>query len=139
MYADRVTDSMKFAIEETNRRRDKQIAYNTEHNIEPQTIRKAIADIVQYMHEGETMATTAVEAARELAKLPKDEVLRLIATLEEDMTVAASALDFESAARLRDQAVKLRAEIEKTSTDEVLDRLKAGARKGSGYGRRKRR
>jgi excinuclease ABC subunit B len=139
MYADKVTDSMKFAIDETNRRRDKQIAYNEEHGIEPQTIRKAIADIVQYMHEGESQATTAVEAARELSKLPRDEVMRLISTLEEDMAQASASLDFESAARLRDQAVKLRAEVEKTSTDEVLDRLKAGARKGSAYGRRKRR
>jgi excinuclease ABC subunit B len=138
MYADRTTDSMQFAIDETNRRREKQVAYNTEHGIEPQTIRKAIADIVQYMHEGESQATTAVEAARELSKLPRSEVLRLITTMEEDMASAASALDFEAAARLRDQAVKLRAEVEKTSTDEVLDRLKAGARKGSGYGRRKR-
>jgi excinuclease ABC subunit B len=139
MYADKVTDSMKFAIDETNRRREKQVAYNEEHGIEPQTIRKAIADIVQYMHEGESQATTAVEAARELSKLPRDEVMRLISTLEEDMAEASAALDFESAARLRDQAVKLRAEIEKTSTDEVLDRLKAGARKGSAYGRRKNR
>jgi excinuclease ABC subunit B len=138
MYADRTTDSMQFAIDETNRRREKQIAYNTEHGIEPQTIRKAIADIVQYMHEGETQATTAVEAARELSKLPRAEVLRLITTMEEDMAAAASALDFEAAARLRDQAVKLRAEVEKTSTDDVLDRLKAGARKGSSHGRRKR-
>ncbi|MDR3685872.1 MAG: excinuclease ABC subunit UvrB [Coriobacteriia bacterium] len=138
MYADRTTDSMQFAIDETNRRRERQVAYNTEHGIEPQTIRKAIADIVQYMHEGESQATTAVEAARELSKLPRSEVLRLITTMEEDMASAASALDFEAAARLRDQAVKLRAEVEKTSTDEVLDRLKAGARKGSGYGRRKR-
>ncbi len=139
MYADKVTDSMRFAIDETNRRRERQIAYNEEHGIEPQTIRKAIADIVQYMHEGDTMTTTAVEAARELAKLPRDEVMRLISTLEEDMATAAAALDFESAARLRDQAVKLRAEVESASTDEVLDRLKKGARKGSEYGRRKRR
>ena len=139
MYADKVTDSMKFAIDETNRRREKQIAYNVEHGIEPQTIRKAIADIVLYMHEGESQATTAVEAARELSKLPRDEVMRLISTLEEDMAQASADLDFESAARLRDQAVKLRAEIEKTSTDEVLGRLKAGARKGSLYGRRKKR
>ena len=139
MYADTMTDSMKFAIDETNRRRERQVAYNVEHGIEPQTIRKAIADIVQYMHEGESQATTAVEAARELSKLPRTEVLRLITTMEEDMAAAASALDFEAAARLRDQAVKLRAEVEKTSTDKVLDRLKAGARKGSSYGRRKRR
>ena len=139
MYADKVTDSMKFAIDETNRRREKQVAYNTEHGIEPQTIRKAIADIVQYMHEGDTQLTTAAEAARELAKMPRAEVMRLIATLEEDMSHAAEALDFEAAARLRDQAVKLRAEVESSSTDEVLDRLKHGARKGSEYGRRKRR
>lgn len=139
MYADRVTDSMAFAIDETNRRRAKQVAYNTEHGIEPQTIRKAIADIVQYMHEGETQLTTAAEAAKELAKMPRDEVMRLITTLEEDMAHAAEALDFEAAARLRDQAVKLRAEVESSSTDEVLDRLKKGARKGSEYGRRKRR
>jgi excinuclease ABC subunit B len=139
MYADKVTDSMRFAIDETDRRREKQVAYNVEHGIEPQTIRKAIADIVQYMHAGETQTTTAVEAARELAKLPLAEVMRLISTLEEDMAEASSALDFESAARLRDQAVKLRAEVESSSTDEALDRLKKGARKGSEYGRRKRR
>ena len=139
MYADKITDSMRFAIGETDRRREKQVAYNVEHGIEPQTIRKAIADIVQYMHAGETQTTTAVEAARELAKLPRAEVMRLISTLEEDMAEASSALDFESAARLRDQAVKLRAEIESSSTDEALSRLKKGARKGSEYGRRKRR
>ena len=139
MYADRMTDSMKFAISETDRRRAIQVAYNTEHGIEPQTIRKAIADIVQYMHEGDSQLTTAAEAARELAKMPRDEVMRLIATLEEDMTHAAESLDFEAAARLRDQAVKLRAEIESVPTDEVLSRLKKGARKGSEYGRRKRR
>jgi excinuclease ABC subunit B len=139
MYADKVTDSMVFAIGETNRRREKQIAYNEAHGIEPQTIRKAIADIVQYMHEGDAQLTTASEAARELAKMPRDEVLRLITTLEEDMAHAAEALDFEAAARSRDQAVKLRAEVESVSTDEVLDRLKKGSRRGSEYGRRKRR
>jgi excinuclease ABC subunit B len=65
--------------------------------------------------------------------------MRIISTLEEDMTSAAEALDFEAAARLRDQVVKLKAEVERTSEDEVLDRLKQGARKGSAYGRRKRR
>ncbi len=138
MYADSVTDSMRLAIDETNRRRALQIAYNQEHGIEPKTIRKAIADIVQYVREGQAELTTAAEAARELAKMPRDEVMRLISTLEEDMAQAAETLDFEQAARLRDQVVKLRAEVEKASTDEVLGRLRQGARKGSAYGARKR-
>ena len=138
LYADKYTDSMRLAIDETNRRREIQVAFNTEHGIEPQTIRKAIADIVQYVREGDTQLTTAAEAARELAKMPRDEVMRIISALEEDMAHASDALDFESAARLRDQVVKLKAEIERTSEDEVLERLKSGSRKGSGYGRRKR-
>jgi excinuclease ABC subunit B len=89
MYADNVTDSMRLAIDETDRRRDRQVAYNEEHGIEPQTIRKAIADIVQYVREGDAQLTTAAEAARELAKMPRDEVMRLISTLEEDMGIAA--------------------------------------------------
>ncbi len=139
LYADTVTESMRLAIDETNRRRAIQVAYNEEHGIEPQSIRKAIADIVQYVREGDAQLTTAAEAARELAKMPRDEVMRLISTLEEDMAAAAESLDFESAARLRDQVVKLRAEVEATTADEVLGRLKSGARKGSAYGKRKRR
>ncbi len=139
MYADKVTDSMRAAIDETDRRRAIQVAYNEEHGIEPQTIRKAINDIAQYISEGEIEVTTAEEAAKELSKLPRDEVMRLISTLEEDMVESSEALDFESAARLRDQVVKLKAEVERSTEDEVLDRLKKGARKGSDYGRRKRR
>lgn len=138
LYADRVTDSMKLAIDETDRRREIQVAYNTEHGIEPKTIRKAIADIVQYAREGDAQLTTAAEAARELAKLPHDELMRLINTLEDDMAHAAESLDFEAAARLRDQVVKLKAEIERTTEHEVLDRLRRGARKSSGYGRSQR-
>ncbi len=139
MYADAVTDSMRLAIEETNRRRELQVAFNTAHNIEPTTIRKAIADIVQYVREGETMTTSAAEAARELGKLPKGEALRLLTSMEDEMAAAAEALDFEQAARLRDQVVKLRAQIEGADTDEVLSRLRQGARKGSAHGVKKRR
>jgi excinuclease ABC subunit B len=139
MYADRVTDSMKLAIDETNRRRAIQVSYNEKHGIEPQTIRKAIADIVQYMRSGESEAMPVVEAARELAQLPKGEALRLISSMEDEMASAAESLDFETAARLRDQVVKLRAEIERVSAADVLDRLKQGSRKGSAYGKRKRR
>jgi excinuclease ABC subunit B len=139
MYAEHVTESMRLAIDETNRRREKQVAYNVEHDIEPQTIRKAIHAIVSYAKQAEGEGIAAEEIARELAGLPRDEVMRLIASLEEDMTSAAEALDFESAARLRDQVVKLRVEIDSTSEDEVLSRLKKGSRKGSAYGQRKRR
>ncbi len=139
MYADNMTDSMRAAIDETSRRRSIQAAYNVEHGIEPQTIRKAIADIVQYAREGDAQMTTAAEAAKELARLPREELLRLITTLEEDMGAAAETLDFESAARLRDQVVKLKAEIESSTEGDVLKRLKQGARKGSEYGTRKRR
>ncbi|MBI5232157.1 MAG: excinuclease ABC subunit UvrB [Coriobacteriales bacterium] len=134
LYADKVTDSMRTAMDETNRRRARQIAYNEEHGIEPQTIRKAIADIVQYVREGDTDLTTAAQAASELAELPRDEVMRLISTLEEDMNAASESLDFETAARLRDQVVRLRTEVESTSEDDVLKRLKAGARRGSKFG-----
>jgi excinuclease ABC subunit B len=139
MYAEKVTDSMRNAIDETNRRRAIQVAYNTEHGIEPQTIRKAIHAIVSYATAAAGAELDAEEVARELSNLPRDEALRLIAILEEDMTSAAERLDFESAARLRDQVVRLRSRVDRSSEDEVLDRLKAGARKGSAYGRRKKR
>ena len=139
MYAENVTEAMSSAIDETNRRRAIQVAYNTEHGIEPQTIRKAIHAIVDYARSGEGEAVAADVVAKELSGLPRDEVMRLLASLEEDMTSASENLDFESAARLRDQIVRLRAQVERSSEDEVLGRLKAGARKGSAYGRRKKR
>ncbi|MBE0476403.1 MAG: excinuclease ABC subunit UvrB [Coriobacteriia bacterium] len=139
MYADDVTDSMRSAIGETDRRRELQTAHNLEHGIEPQTIRKAVADIVQYVREADAGYTTAEEAARELARLSREEVMRLLSTLEDEMAAAAGALDFESAARLRDQVVRLRAQVERSTEDQVLDRLRSGARKGSRYGARKRR
>jgi excinuclease ABC subunit B len=138
LYADKVTDSMRTAMEETNRRREMQIAFNTEHGIEPQTIRKAIHDIAQYVRETEVGLEPSVDVAAELGKLPREELARIIASMEEDMHGAAEALDFESAARLRDQVVKLKAEIESTTADEVLAKLKQGARKGSAHGVRKR-
>ncbi|MDH4140801.1 MAG: helicase-related protein, partial [Coriobacteriia bacterium] len=139
MYAEDVTESMRTAIEETDRRRAIQVAFNEEHGIQPETIRKAVNDIVQYVREGEAQLTTAAETARELAELPRTEVLRIIATLEEEMTAAAETLDFEQAARLRDQVVRLRSEIESTTADEVMSRLKEGARKGSAHGTKRKR
>ncbi len=138
LYADKVTDSMRTAIDETDRRRAIQTAYNTEHGIEPKTIRKVIHDIAQYVRETEVGLEPSVSVAEELGKLPRAELARIIATMEEDMHGAAEALDFETAARLRDQVVKIKAEVESSTADEVLTRLKQGARKGSAHGVRKR-
>jgi excinuclease ABC subunit B len=138
MYADKVTDSMKSAIDETRRRREIQMRFNEEHGIEPQTIRKAINDIMDYVRdEGNT---TAEQVNEELASLSRSEVMRIISSMEDDMAEASRNMDFEEAARLRDQVVKLRARFEGDSEDEVLKRLKSNARQGSTFGsaRRKR-
>jgi len=138
MYADEVTESMRAAIDETQRRRALQAAFNEEHGIEPQTIRKAIHDIAQYVRETEAGVEVSEEVASELARLPRDEFARILSTMEEEMHGAAEALDFESAARLRDQIVKLKVEVESTPEGEVLARLKKGERRGSAHGVRRR-
>jgi excinuclease ABC subunit B len=120
MYADRMTDSMQRAISETHRRRAVQQAYNAENGIDPQTVRKAITDILVML--GSRDETAAVpgrdrrsrrrdRARSDLAELPHDELARLISTLEEEMREAAADLRFEYAARLRDEIQDLRAEL----------------------------
>ena len=136
MYADKITDSMDRAITETRRRREIQMAYNEEHGIEPQTIRKAINDIMGYVTD-EAGGTTAEQVNKELAELSREEVLRIISSMEDDMAAASRDMDFEEAARLRDQVVKLRASVEGSSEEDVLKDLKRTARKGSAYGNRK--
>ncbi|WP_208027903.1 excinuclease ABC subunit UvrB [Rhabdothermincola sediminis] len=119
MYADTVTDSMQRAISETNRRRQLQMAYNVEHGIDPQTIRKAVTDILAHLRPGEASPvpgagrrSTRRDAARQdLAGLPADELSRLIRTLEEEMHEAAADLRFEYAARLRDEIRELKREL----------------------------
>jgi len=121
MYADTVTDSMQRAISETQRRRAVQQAYNAEHGIDPQTIRKAVTDILAHLHpEGEARAPVPGRDRRsrardkvrsDLAELPQDELGRLIRTLEEEMHEAAAELRFEYAARLRDEIADLKAEL----------------------------
>ncbi|MBE6471857.1 MAG: excinuclease ABC subunit UvrB [Coriobacteriaceae bacterium] len=133
MYADKVTDSMKLAIDETRRRREIQMRFNEEHGIEPKTIRKAINDIMDYVRDDE-QNTTAEQVNKELASLSRSEVMRIITSMEDDMAEAARTMNFEEAARLRDQVVKLRASFEGDSEDEVLKRLKKDARQGSKYG-----
>jgi excinuclease ABC subunit B len=113
MYADEVTDSMRAAISETQRRRKIQLAHNREHGIDPQSIRKKVSDILL------TMAVDGRETApkRERRKraahpeMPTEELQRLIQSLEEEMHEAAKDLRFEYAARLRDEVVDLRKEL----------------------------
>ena len=136
MYADKMTDSMALAIDETKRRRAIQMQYNEDHGIEPQTIRKAINDIMDYVTD-EVGNTTAEQVNAELAALSREEVLRIIASMEDEMASASQSMDYEEAARLRDQVVKLRASVEGASEEDVLKDLKKGARKGSAYGNRK--
>lgn len=109
MYADNVTDSMARAIDETNRRREKQIRYNEEHGIEPRTIIKEVRDLAGEIAERREAAIAEEKAAYvSTADLPKDELNRLIKELEKQMKAAAQALEFEKAALLRDQIIEFR-------------------------------
>ena len=119
MYADTITDSMQRAISETNRRRGLQQQYNIDHGINPQTIRKAVTDILAQLRPGGAAPmpgadrrSTRRDALRsDLAELPADELGRLVMTLEEEMKEAAADLRFEYAARLRDEVKELRREL----------------------------
>ncbi len=121
MYADKVTPSMERAIGETKRRRETQIAYNLEHNINPQTIRKAVGDILSVLTGGDNTAPVPGKGVRrnrerdkvqrEIKSMPQQDIARLIQTLEDEMNQAATELKFEYAARLRDEINDLRREL----------------------------
>ena len=120
MYADNRTDAMEYAISETARRRQLQIAYNLKHGIDPQTVRKAIGDILSVLRPSNTAPVPGKgkrkdherdKVVRELRALPESELARLIMTLEEEMNLAAEELKFEYAARLRDEIKELKREL----------------------------
>ena len=119
MYADEVTDSMKAAINETNRRRMLQLQYNEEHGIDPQTIRKKVSDILELVSssgEGSSVDRRRSEVRqREPLNLAGDDMRRLIQSLEEEMHEAARELRFEYAARLRDEVSELRRELKEVA------------------------
>jgi excinuclease ABC subunit B len=107
MYADKMTESMSFAIGETNRRRAKQVLYNQEHGIEPVSIVKAVRDLTDQLG-GKAQAEARGERPISPVQMPKDELKRLIAELETQMKQAAKDLEFEKAAVLRDEIYELR-------------------------------
>ncbi|MFM9225216.1 MAG: excinuclease ABC subunit UvrB [Actinomycetota bacterium] len=120
MYADTVTKSMERAIGETNRRRAAQVAHNLEHGIDPQTVRKAVGDILSVLgvDDGSPVpgrdkrrSRERDKVQREIKSMPQQELARLIQTLEDEMHEAATDLRFEYAARLRDEINDLRREL----------------------------
>jgi excinuclease ABC subunit B len=124
MYADRMTDSMRYAISETMRRRQKQLAYNTEHGIDPQTVRKKVTDILEMIRmrageESDSGRTRGRGRGRgrssptrtDRLDLPRDELGRLIQSLTDEMHDAARDLRFEEAARLRDEIHEMKREL----------------------------
>jgi len=137
MYADKVTDSMQFAIDETDRRRAKQVAYNEERGLDPQPLRKKIADILDQVYReaedsevpvggsgrnqsrgkraagepGRASASSGVVAGRDTSTMPRAELADLVQQLSDQMLSAARDLQFELAARLRDEIADLKKEL----------------------------
>ena len=105
MYADVMTDSMRNAIEETNRRRELQEAYNKEHGITPTTIKKAVRDLIAV---SKAVAETEVKLKKDPESMSKKELKNLISQLEKQMRQAAADLNFEQAAELRDKMIELK-------------------------------
>jgi len=122
MYADKITDSMRVAIDETNRRREKQVAYNLEHGLDPQPLRKKIADITDlitredddtadFMANQKSGMRVPTSVRQNLRSIPARDLGDLIDQLSEQMHTAASELQFELAARLRDEISELKKEL----------------------------
>ncbi len=117
MYADSITPAMAQAIDETNRRREKQVAYNTEHGIDPTPLRKKIADITDLItkeaEDTETLSSKGVSSGIKISghSLPRQELIGLIESLTDQMKLAAGDLQFELAARFRDEIRELKKEL----------------------------
>lgn len=124
MYADRVTDSMQRAIDETNRRRIKQMTYNKEHGIEPVSIRKAVRDLTDQLSTKVVVDQHLDATERGKSGLPKDEINQLVNELEKQMKESARNLEFEKAAVLRDQIFELRSMLADQSNVKPWERVR---------------
>ena len=105
MYADTITDSMRLALDETERRRAIQMAYNEEHGITPKTIQKSVRDLISISKK---VAQEEVRFKKDPESMSKKELEKLITDVEKKMKKAAAELNFEAAAQLRDQMVDLK-------------------------------
>src|SRR5690242_5425006 len=112
LYADKLTEAIKGALDETNRRRAKQLAYNEEHGITPESIQKGVSDIAEFLSlESPTVPGRRRRDGRKVEGMSTEELEKLVITLEEEMFTAAEELRFEYAAKLRDEIKELRREL----------------------------
>ena len=105
MYADTITDSMRAALDETQRRREVQMAYNEEHGITPKTIQKAVRDLISVSRK---VAASELQMEKDPESMSEKELKKLIKELEKQMKKAAADLNFEAAAELRDKLIELK-------------------------------
>ena len=108
MYADTITDSMREALDETNRRREIQMKYNEEHGITPQTIKKAVRDLISI---SKVIAKEEVRFEKDPESMTKKELEKLISEIQKKMQKAAADLNFEAAAELRDKMIELKKQL----------------------------
>jgi excinuclease ABC subunit B len=112
MYADKMTEAIKGALDETNRRREVQLAYNEEHGITPESIVKGVSDIAEFLSlEQPHVPTRRRRGAAKVEGMSREELEKLVIELEEEMFAAAEELRFEYAAKLRDEIKELRREL----------------------------
>src|SRR5579871_6182391 len=117
MYADKYTEAIKYALDETARRREKQLAYNEEHGITPESIQKGVSDIAEFLALDQPHVPSRSRRGRKVEGMDRGELEKLVITLEEEMFTAAEELRFEYAAKLRDEIKALRSEL--LALDEV--------------------
>ena len=108
MYADTITDSMREALDETNRRREIQMKYNEEHGITPQTIKKAVRDLISI---SKVIAKEEVRFEKDPESMTKKELEKLIGEIQKKMQKAAADLNLEAAAELRDKMLELKKQL----------------------------
>jgi len=116
MYADKLTEAIRGAVDETNRRRDIQLRYNEEHGITPESIVKGVSDIAEFLSlESPTVPGRRRRGRRQIEGMRPEEIEKLVVSLEEEMYAAAEELRFEYAAKLRDEIKELRRELQATA------------------------